>query len=139
MKSNKRKLKTIMLSMMLVAGMLLPTSSFAQNVEAETGGGLFGFGKIFGFDGQLFGENLNEEPIEEGGFSPETGGGLFGSGNRFGSNSGLFGKGGAINDNISGGITNGDFGEDAPLGSGLVILLGAGLGYVALKKREDKQ
>ena len=35
-----------------------------------------------------------------------------------------------------GGITNGGIGE-APLGSGLVILLGAGLGYVALKKKED--
>ena len=32
------------------------------------------------------------------------------------------------------------FGQnDAPLGSGLVILLGAGLGYVALKKKEDEQ
>ncbi len=36
---------------------------------------------------------------------------------------------------INGGIQNDDFG--APLGSGLVILLGAGLGYVALKKKED--
>ena len=38
---------------------------------------------------------------------------------------------------ISGGITNSGIGEQAPLGSGLVILLGAGLGYVALKKKED--
>ena len=36
-------------------------------------------------------------------------------------------------------ITNADFGEEAPLGSGIAILLGAGLGYVALKKKEDKQ
>ena len=34
-------------------------------------------------------------------------------------------------------ISNDDFGSNAPLGSGLVILLGAGLGYVALKKKED--
>ncbi len=40
-----------------------------------------------------------------------------------------------INDNTGSGIQNDDFG--APLGSGLVILLGAGLGYVALKKKED--
>lgn len=40
-----------------------------------------------------------------------------------------------INDNTGNGIQNDDFG--APLGSGLVILLGAGLGYVALKKKED--
>lgn len=65
---------------------------------------------------------------------------------------GLFGMGGSsadleysgtrglmnIDDNIgTGGIQNDDFG--APLGSGLVILLGAGLGYVALKKKEDEQ
>ena len=38
------------------------------------------------------------------------------------------------------GITNGNFGEQpTPLGSGLVLLIGAGLGYVALKKKEDKQ
>ncbi len=31
------------------------------------------------------------------------------------------------------------FVEPAPLGSGIVILIGAGLGYVALKKKEDEQ
>ena len=36
-------------------------------------------------------------------------------------------------------VTNQGIGEPAPLGSGLVILLGAGLGYVALKKKEDEQ
>lgn len=36
---------------------------------------------------------------------------------------------------ISGEIANDDFG--APLGSGIAILIGAGLGYVALKKKED--
>ena len=41
-----------------------------------------------------------------------------------------------INDN--GGITNQGVGE-APLGSGLAILIGAGLGYVALKKKEDER
>lgn len=34
---------------------------------------------------------------------------------------------------------NQTFGQAAPLGSGLVVLLGAGLGYVALKKKEDEQ
>jgi len=43
-----------------------------------------------------------------------------------------------INVNTEDGITNGGIGE-VPLGSGLVILLGAGLGYVALKKKEDEQ
>jgi hypothetical protein len=64
---------------------------------------------------------------------------------------GLFGMGGSSADleyssgslmkqgepNVNGGITNDDFGT--PLGSGIVILLGAGLGYVALKKKEDEQ
>ena len=36
-----------------------------------------------------------------------------------------------------GGITNDGFGSNAPLGSGIAILIGAGLGYVALKKKED--
>ena len=31
-----------------------------------------------------------------------------------------------------------DFGQ-SPLGSGIAILIGAGLGYVALKKKEDEQ
>ena len=118
MNKNYGKLKTIVISLVLAVRMLLPASSFAQDVKAETSGGLFGFGKLFGTD-DLFDNLIDEEG--------------------FGSNSGLFGKGRAINDNISGGITNGDFGEEVPLGSGLVILLGAGLGYVALKKKEDKQ
>ena len=42
--------------------------------------------------------------------------------------------------NITGeGITNQGVGGPAPLGSGLAILIGAGLGYVALKKKEDEQ
>ena len=84
--------------------MLLPASSFAQEVEAETGGGMLGFGKLFGSDGQLFG-NYDRGDLEiDGDFSIET----------FGEN-------------------------DAPVGSGIVILIGAGLGYVALKKKEDEQ
>ena len=55
-----------------------------------------------------------------------------------GSNSGPLLRGDySINDNTDGGITNDGFG--APLGSGIAILIGAGLGYVALKKKEDEQ
>ncbi len=54
-------------------------------------------------------------------------------------NHGLFNQQG----NRSGGIginaTIQGFEEPAPLGSGIAILIGAGLGYVALKKKEDKQ
>ncbi len=38
---------------------------------------------------------------------------------------------------ITGGLTNADFGESAPLGSGLLVMLAAGAGYVILKKKED--
>ncbi len=40
---------------------------------------------------------------------------------------------------VSGGISNYGIGETVPVGSGLLILIGAGLGYVALKKKEDEQ
>ena len=71
----------------------------------------------------------------------QDGGGLFGKGPGsrdmdYGTRDGLIG----INDNTggaNGGITNDPFG--APLGSGIAILIGAGLGYVALKKKEDEQ
>ena len=36
-----------------------------------------------------------------------------------------------------GGISNYGLGETAPLGSGIAIMLVAGLGYVAFKKKED--
>jgi len=42
-----------------------------------------------------------------------------------------------VSGNVESGITNQGIGETAPLGSGLIILIGAGLGYVALKKKED--
>lgn len=42
-----------------------------------------------------------------------------------------------INSNTGDGFQNDSFG--APLGSGIAILIGAGLGYVALKKKEDQQ
>ena len=143
MKSNKRKLKSIVLSMVLAVGMLLSASVSAQEVEAETGGRVFEFGILFGLEGQLFSTNRDGEPIEEPieveGFSTETGGGLFGFGKGFESDSRLFGNRGAINDNITGGITNVSFGQEVPLGGGIAIMLVAGLGYVALKKKEDKQ
>ena len=63
-------------------------------------------------------------------------GGLFGSDPQTNDNS----PEGLMNQNRSGesfGLSNGNFG--APLGSGLVLLIGAGLGYVALKKKEDEK
>ena len=37
----------------------------------------------------------------------------------------------------SGEISNYGIGQSVPLGSGIIVLLGAGLGYAALKKKED--
>jgi len=74
----------------------------------------------------------------------QNGGGLFGLGatsSDYTANSSeesLLQKGGAGDSTITGGIQNDNF-EDVPLGGGIAILLGAGLGYVALKKKEDKQ
>ena len=75
----------------------------------------------------------------------QDGGGLFGRGMTSDNaeyssrDRGLF----SINLNISDPLTNGDFGDEdpnpLPLGSGLAILIGAGIGYVAFKKKEDKQ
>ena len=65
-----------------------------------------------------------------------NGGGLFGMGetadNMDNSNRGALN----VSGNVESDITNQGIGE-APLGSGLLILLGAGLGYVALKKKEE--
>ena len=63
---------------------------------------------------------------------------------------GLFGTDPQTNDNSPEGLMHrnrsgvslvlrNDHFEPAPLGRGLVLLLGAGLGYVALKKKEDEQ
>ena len=99
MKNNKKTLKSIVFSMVLAAGMLLPASSFAQEGAK---GGMFGRGDLF------------------------ESGGLF---------RGLMDAQGE--GDLEFDITNDDFG--APLGSGIAILIGAGLGYVALKKKEDEQ
>ena len=45
---------------------------------------------------------------------------------------------GAADATITGGIQNDNF-DEVPLGGGIAIMLVAGLGYVALKKKEDKQ
>ena len=65
-------------------------------------------------------------------------GGLFGLGDFFESG-GLFNENDLREGEDGFDISNYGIGEDedAPLGSGLAILLGAGLGYVAFKEKED--
>ena len=49
---------------------------------------------------------------------------------------GVFGDRGV---QTTGVIDNQIFGQDVPLGSGMIILLAAGAGYAALKKKEDEK
>ncbi len=101
MNRSKLNLKTIVFSLGLAAGMMLPASASAQGV---------------------FGDMLDNYYAEKEAQSSQGGGAL------------LRGSETRIGEGYS--ITNSGIGE-VPLGSGLVILLGAGLGYVALKKKED--
>ena len=39
--------------------------------------------------------------------------------------------------NVSGGLNNQAFGQNVPIGSGLLILFGAAAGYAIIKKKED--
>ena len=64
-------------------------------------------------------------------------GGLFGSKQSKEATQGGLMKNGTREQGEGFSITNSGIGETAPLGSGLFILIGAGLGYVALKKKED--
>ena len=104
MKTKKIKLKAIVLSLGLAAGMMLPASASAQGV---------------------FGDMLDNYYAEKEQTTQSGGALLSGNGDRRG--------GIGINATIQG------FEEPVPLGSGIVILIGAGLGYVALKKKEDEQ
>ena len=99
MKTKKKNLKAIVLSLGLAA-MMLPAT-----LNAQINHGLLN-------DPYNDNSNMNH--------------GLF---NRQGNRS----VGIGINATIQG------FEEPAPLGSGIAILIGAGLGYVALKKKEDEQ
>ena len=116
MKTKKLNLKTIALSMAM-AVMLLPLTANAQHDENQFG--LREWGTINAqYDGNKFG-------LQEWGQTSLLG--REGGGNRSG------GMGMDLN------VGTQPFQEPAPLGSGIVILIGAGLGYVALKKKEDEQ
>ena len=116
MKINKKKLKSIVFSMVLAAGMLLPVSAMAQ--EDGRGGGLFGLFGLFNSEEAEVGMLGRGDASSEGGY-------------------GIFTEQFGQNDNGSGfNIGTEQFGNDAPLGSGLFILAAAGAGY-ALKKRKS--
>lgn len=117
--NNNKKLKVLVLSLMVAAGMLLPASSFAQ----QRGGGLFGQGELIESDEWSHAKGLNE-----------LGGGLFlrDALSPFSVNFGneAFGATGSQ-------INNEPFG--APIGSGIGILLAAGVGYALIQSKKNKQ
>ena len=101
MNKSKLNLKTIVFSLGLAAGMMLPASASAQGV---------------------FGDMLDNYYAEKEAQSSQGGGALL--------------RGSETRSGEGYSITNFGIGE-VPLGSGIAILLGAGLGYVAFKKKED--
>ncbi len=109
---KKKTMKTLVFSIGLAAMMLT-----VNNLNAQDGGGLFGFGPSSASAGSYQEESL----LRVGGVSYTYAN---------------------VNGNESDptGITINGIGQsNAPLGSGIAILIGAGLGYVALKKKEDEQ
>lgn len=105
---DKKKKRAFVFSLLVAAGMLLPVSLSAQEL---------------GKQGGLFGESSSN------------------------SSSGMLGRGsGSIGSDLTGqgfGETNGNitgqtFGDEAPLGSGLFVLLAAGAGYATIKSRKKQ-
>ena len=106
---DKTRKKTIVLSILVALGMLLPASLSAQ----EQKGGRYG---------GLFGENAPEASNGLMNRSESTVGGNF-TGQGFGA--------------TNGNITGQTFG--APLGSGLFVLLAAGAGYATMKSKKTQK
>jgi len=122
MKNTKRKLKTIALMAAMAAGMLLPMKVSAQD----------------GFQNQSFGSS-------SGGFINQGFGSASGSGSFSNQGFGATSNGGFTNQSFGhmseseGNFTNQTFGgqREAPLGSGILIMLAAGMGYIAIKRRKS--
>lgn len=107
---NKKKKKTLVFSFLVAAGMLLSSNLSAQEQNGRPGG--------------LFGEAV---PTESNGLmdrSEVSAGGYF-TGQGFGA--------------TNGNITGQTFGDNAPLGGGLFVLLAAGAGYSTIKSRKKHQ
>ena len=118
MNKIKLNLKAIALSLGLAAGMMLPASASAQGV---------------------FGDLLDDYYAEK--EQSEQSGGVLqrGNGDSYSGLIGNYGIGGGTtpgSGSNDGFIGNFGVGENAPLGSGIAILLGAGLGYVALNRNK---
>ena len=96
--------------------------------------------------GLVFSLGLAAMMLTANNLNAQNGGGLFGRGATFydyaaiSSEESLLQRGNTtFIDDAECGIQIDNFEEVTPLGGGIAILLVAGLGYVALKKKEDKQ
>ncbi len=115
MKTKKMNLKAMVLSLGLVA-MMIPASAMAQRTT-ERPGGMFGLNEWYGYQTKS--------------------GGLFGFNDR--SRTSFLYRAEEEEFDLFVDVDIQTFQDPVPLGSGIAILIGAGLGYVALKKKEDEQ
>ena len=106
---DKTRKKTIVFSILVAVGMLLPASLSAQDQQGSRPGGLFG-------------ENTTSTSNGLMNRSASTVGGNF-TGQGFGA--------------TNGNITGQTFG--APLGGGLFVLLAAGVGYATMKSKKTQK
>lgn len=109
--NNDRKLKVLVLSVGLVFGVMTPVIA-----QTQLGGGLFGYGRE---TEQRSREGLLYLIVDQGGY--------FVYNQQFGDD-----ENGGFN------LNNQTFGQEAPLGSGLLILTAAAAGY-ALRKRKNNR
>ena len=77
---------------------------------------------------------LAQEGLFQRGVSDEE---YYGNG-KWSNNKGVF-ENGNRSIETTGTINNQVFGQPVPLGSGIIVLLAAGAGYAALKRKEDKK
>ena len=110
MKNTKRKLKMMALMVAMAAGMLLPRTVSAQDLFSGNpiNNQIFGASNSGGIDNQIFGAS------NAGSIDNQT----FGASNE-------------------GNITNQTFGNKLPLGSDVLIMVAAGAGYAALKRKKS--
>ena len=109
---NNRKLKVLVLSLGLVLGMMIP-----KMLHAQEGGGVFGYGQY------------SEQQSSEGMFRGGAGQGGYNIGTQH------------FGDDIFGGFNIGtqQFGEEAPLGSGWLVLTIAGVAYAFRKRKNNNR
>lgn len=126
----KMKRKTIFIAALLIAVVAFaPTWSLAQINDQD--------GSWGGFSGSGSGDNINGSSGSWGGFTNS------GSGDNINGSSGSWGgfTNSGVGDNGNGNGSWGNFNNVdpyAPLGSGLVLLTMAGLGYACAKRRKAK-